>query len=187
MKRILNFIAGMLLSVLFVFTGCVSTSIQTDWKDPGFKGTFKKVLIICNVKDPLIRTTLEDDLAAQFAGRGISAVQSNTIFASLRDTNREMVRRKVIEIDADGVLLVRTVDLKVNSFENNEWWNAYYDTPEQPLTAEIYRVQVSLFEAAKGKIVWQALSETYDDDALMKVITNFAMLMVKKLSEQGLI
>jgi len=185
--RILNFIAWTLLSVSLVLTGCVSTSIQTDWKDPEFRGSFKKILIICNVKDPLIRTTLEGDLAAQFTSRGINAVQSNTLFESLQDTNRELVRRKVSQIDADGVLLVRPVDLKVNSYETYEWWNAYYETPDQPLTAEIYRVQVSLFEAAKGKIVWQALSDTIVGGAWMNTVKEFARVMGAKLIERGLI
>jgi len=185
--RIFNLIGWILLAVALVITGCVSTSIQTDWKDPGFKGTFKKILIICNVKDPLIRITLESDLAAQFTSRGIDAVQSNTLFESLKDTNRDLVTRKVREIDADGVLLVRPVDLKVNSYETYEWWNAYYETPAQPLTAEIYRVQISLFEAAKGKIIWQALSDTIVGGAWMKTVKEFARVIGAKLIERGLI
>jgi hypothetical protein len=54
-------------------------------------------------------------------------------------------------------------------------------------TVDFYRVETSLYEAAKGGIVWQALSETYDDDSLRKIVSNFAALMVKKLGEQGLI
>jgi len=168
-------------------TGCVSTSIQTDWKDPGFKGAFKKVLIICNLKDPLVRTTLEGDLATQFTNRGVVAVQSNTLFESLRDTDREMVKRKVREIDADGVLLVRTVSEKVNSYETYEWSNAYQQTPDLPPTAEIYRVQVSLFEAAKGKIIWQALSDTIVGGGWMNTLKEFARVMGARLVERGLI
>jgi len=185
--RILNMIGWTMLAIAFVVTGCVSTSIQTDWKDPVFKGTFKKILVVCNVKDPLIRATLEADLAAQFTSRGIAAVQSNTLFESLKDTNREMITRKVREIDADGVLLIRPVDLKVNSYESFEWSNAYYEIAEQPLTAEIYRVQVSLFEATKGKIVWQALSDTIVGGAWMKTVKEFARVMGARLIERGLI
>jgi len=176
-----------LLAITATITGCVSTSIQTDWKDPSFRGSFKKVLVICNVKDPTVRATLEEDLAAQFSNRGIEAVQSTTFFESLRDTNVEMVKRKVREIDADGVLLIRPVDHKVNVQETYDWWDSYNDAPAQTLTAETYRVKISLFEAAKGKAVWQALSDTIVGGAWMNTLKEFARVVGTKLIERGLI
>ena len=176
-----------LLAITAAITGCVSTSIQTDWKDPSFRGSFKKVLVICNVTDPTVRAALEEDLAAQFSKRGVEAVQSTTYFDTLRDTNVETVKRKVREIDADGVLLVRPVDHKVNVQESYDWWDAYNDAPAQTLTAETYRVKVSLFETAKGKVVWQALSDTIVGGAWMNTVKEFARVMGAKLIERGLI
>jgi hypothetical protein len=187
MMSISKFLSFTLLSVSLVISGCVSTTIQTDWKDPSFRSTFKKVLVICNVKDPLIRTTLEEDLAAQFTSRGIEAVQSNTIFASLRDVDREMVKRKVRAIDADGVLLIRPVDHKINPYDSYDGWDVYTDAPDQTLIAEIYRVQVSLFETVKGKVVWRALSDTIVGGAWMNTVKEFARVMGAKLIERGLI
>lgn len=178
---------SLLLLLVFMFAGCVSTSILTDWRDPGFKGTFKKVLVICNLHDSLARTTLEDDLAAQFTNRGIEAVQSNVLFASLRDVDREMVRRKVREIDADGVLLIQPYDSKINIYESYPGWDAYFGLPDQPLTAETYRVHISLFEAANGKVVWQAISETMIGGGWMDTLKKFAKAMGTKLIEHRLI
>jgi hypothetical protein len=187
MMSISKFISFTLLSASLVISGCVSTTIQTDWKDPSFRSTFKKVLVICNVKEPLVRTTLEADLAAQFASRGIEAVQSNTLFTSLRDVDREMVKRKVRAIDADGVLLIRPVDHKINVLESYDGWDAYNNAPDQTLTAEIYRVQISLFETAKGKVIWRALSDTIIGGAWMDTIKEFARVIGAKLIERGLI
>jgi len=184
MTRILKALPLILLSTLIVISGCVSTSIQTDWRDPGFKGTFKKVLVICNVQDTTVRTTLEGDLAAQFTKRGIEAVQSNTVFASYKNLDKDMVRRKVREIGADGVLLVRPVDHKIDSYESYDVWNAY---AVAPLTAETYRVQISLYEAGYGKVVWQAISDTIIGGAWMDTLKEFARVMGAKLVERGLI
>ena len=185
--RICKVLTGTLLTVSLLITGCVSTSIQTDWKDPAFRRSFKKVLVICNVNDPTVRTTLEEDLAAQFTSRGIEAVQSNTLFESLRDTNGEMVKRKVSEIDADGVLLIRPVDHKITVQDNYDWWDAYNYAPTTPLTAETYRVKASLFEAVKGKVVWQALSDTIIGGSWLKTVKEFARVVGAKLIERGLI
>ena len=176
-----------LLAVSLLITGCVSTSIQTDWKDPAFRGSFKKVLVICNVQDPTVRAALEEELATQFTNRGIKAVQSTALFESLRDTNREMVKRKVSEIDADGVLLIRPVDHKINVQDTYDWWDAYNDAPATTLTAETYRVKASLFEAVKGKVVWQALSDTIIGGAWMETVKEFARVVGNKLIERGLI
>jgi len=193
-----------IIFIMFVFlsisiTGCVSTTLQADWKDPAFSGTFKKVLVICIVKEMVVRNTLEDDLVAQFKQRGVAAVQSYTLFPSLENIDKEIVRAKVGEIHADGVFLVRrtakeSIQNVTASFDsvNNyyEQWGVLSQESYQAsgsTVVDMYRVETSLYEAAKGKIVWQALSETFDDDSLVKVINNFALLMAKKLSEQGLI
>jgi len=178
---------SLLLVLVFMFAGCVSTSILTDWRDPGFKGTFKKVLVVCNLQDPTARTALEEDLAAQFSSRGIEAVQSNALFASLRDVDREMVRRKVREIDADGVLLIQPYDGRINIYESNSGWDAYLGVPGQALTAETHRVHTSLFEAAKGKVVWQAISETMIGGSWMETLKKFARAIGAKLIEHRLI
>lgn len=182
-----QFISVTVLLLTMVITGCVSTTLQVDWKDPGFMGPFKKILVICLVKENIVRTTLESDLAAQLSKRGVVAVESNTIFTSLRDVDKEMVRRKVREIDADGVLLIRPVDHKMNVYESYDGWDAYTDAPDQPLTAEIYRVQTSLFETAKGKVVWRALSDTIIGGAWMETLNKFAKVIGAKLIEHGLI
>jgi len=193
MKGAIRSICLMLVFLSMGISGCVSTTMQTDWKDPAFSGKFKKVLVICVVKEMVVRNTLEDDLTAQFRQRGVAAVQSYTLFPSLENIDKEIVRAKVREIAADGVLLVRRTgkqSMETVSANYYDLWNVLW-TPNpqasQANTVDFYRVETSLYEATKGGIVWQALSETFDDDLLMKVVNNFALLVAKKLSEQGLI
>lgn len=190
----------MVVTFLFL-SGCVSTTFQTDWKDPAFRGKFNKVLVVCLVKEMVVRNALEDDLVAQFKTRGVDAVQSYKPFPSLENIDKEIVRAKVRDIHADGVFLVRIIgketievvtDQIITSGNSN-----YYDQrgvmtlPAFQGTAggmiDRYKVETSLYEAAKGGIVWQALSETYNDNPWTKTVKNFAVIMTKKLSEHGLI
>ena len=190
MQRAFRFLSVALLLATMGISGCVSTTLQADWKDPAFRGKFKKVLVICLVKESVIRNTLEDDLTAQFNSRGVEAVQSYSLLPSLENIDKETVRAKVGEIHADGVFLVRRMGKESRDVVTAQFTFNGYDVLAQQVvlnTVDVYKVETSLFEAKKGGLVWQAPSETYDDDALMKVITNFALLMVKKLSEQGLI
>jgi hypothetical protein len=143
--------------------------------------------VICNLQDSLARTTLEKDLAAHFANRGIEAVQSTALFASLRDVDREAVKRKVREMGADGVLLVQPYDSRLAVRGTSSGWDGYFSVPEQTLAAETYRIQTSLFEAAKGKVVWQAISETMIGGGWMDTLKKFADTVAAKLIQQGLI
>jgi len=199
MLSVLRRISALLLLGVMGLFGCVSTTLQTDWRDPGFSGSFKKVVVICMVKEMVVRNTLEDDLAAQFTRRGIVAVPSYTLFTSLRDVDRDMVKRKVREIDADGVLLVRLVgkeSIPLNTSNYSAAYN-YYDQwgafsqqaygGSQAASVDMYRVETSLYEAGQGKIVWQALSDTYEDGPWMETLKFFADLMGKKLIQHGLI
>lgn len=187
MLRVSRFVLLTISLGVMAIAGCVSTQIQTDWQDTEFRGTFKKVLVICLVKEPIVRNTLESDMAAQFTNRGVKAVPSNTVFASLKDVDKEMVKRKVREIGADGVFLIRPVGLETNEYSASDAWGAYYEMPEQPLTAETHKVQISLYETAKGKVVWQALSDTLIGGAWTDTLKEFARVMGAKLIERKLI
>jgi len=192
MQHTIRFMRALFLILSLGLSGCVSTTLQTDWKDPAFNGKFKKVLVICMVKEMVIRNTLEDSLTAQFKQRGVAAVQSYTLFPSLENIDKETVRAKVRETGADGVLLVRRTgkgSIELTPDSSYDLWNISWleNSPVQANMVDFYRVESSLYEATKGGIVWQALSETYDDDSLRKIVNNFALLMTKKLSEQGLI
>jgi len=192
MQRALRFMSVLFLFLTMGISGCVSTTLQADWKDPAFSGKFKKVLVICIVKEMVIRNTLEDSLTAQFKQRGVAAVQSYTLFPSLENIDKETVRIKVRETGTDGVLLVRRTgkgSIELTPDNSYDLWNISWieNYPVQANVLDFYRVESSLYEATKGGIVWQALSETYDDDSLRKIVNNFALLMAKKLGEQGLI
>lgn len=187
MLGVFRVISCMGILAIMMVTGCISTTIQTDWRDPGFNGKFKKVLVICIVKDPNVRTTLESDLATQFTKRGIEAVESNALFPSMIDVDRDMVIRKVRSINADGVLLIRPINHTETIYESYSLSSAVFDFSDQSLSAETFRVKVSLFESAQGKVVWQAISDTMVGGAWMDTLKKFAEVMGVKLIERKLI
>lgn len=199
MLRAIRILTVSLFLLTMAVPGCVSTTLQTDWRDPGYSGRFNKVLVICLAKEMVVRNTLEDDFIAQFGQRGVQAVQSYTLLPSLKDIDKETVRRKVKELGADGVLLVRQIgrDSVVISQGNTQFYaeNNYYDawgaysreTYFQTTSIDVYKVETSLYAAANGKIIWQALSETYEDGPWMETLNNFATIMLTKLSVHGLI
>jgi len=184
MRRTFLFIAVTACLLVLGIAGCVNTTLKTDWRDPGFQGTFKKVFVICLAKEQIVRDTLEDDIAAQFSAKGVTALPSYNYFPSMRGVNRQTVIGKVRELKADGIFLVRPVGQgsRTVSFEDGDQFDTY-----QSNTIDIYRVETTLYETSKGKMVWQALSDTMAAGSWLETLKEFAKIMVAKLSERGLI
>jgi len=199
MGRIFLFMAIGAFMLAIGMAGCVNTTLQTDWKDPGFRGTFRKVIVICLAKEMVVRNSLEDDLAAQFAARGAEAMPSYTFFPSLQGVTRETVKSTVREKGADGVMLVRPIGKEtVQTMQPGEnWqsrggnfyehWEMYSGAGIQTNTVDVYRVETSLYETTGDRIVWQAVSDTFEGGPWMNTLKEFAKVMGTKLIERGLI
>jgi len=191
MRRTFLYLSVMALLVIAGVAGCVTTTLQTDWRNPDFQGTFKRVIVICRAQEQIVRETLEDDIAAQFAARGVSAVPSYSYFPSLSGIDRQAVVAKVKEIKADGVFLVQPVgkstletDLNV---EGPEWSDRLGPVVFAESSIDVYRIETSLYETERGKAVWRALSDTMAAGSWLETLKGFARIMVAKLAERGLI
>jgi len=198
MRRTVLFMALAAFMVGMGIAGCVNTTLQTDWRDPGFRGTFRKVIVICLAKEMVVRNTLEDDIGAQFSSRGVAVIPSYTLFPELKGVTRDMVKEKIRETGADGVFLVRPIGkdaIQVRGYTDvlypettwYEQWDKYSQVPPNVNTVEIYRVETSLFETGGNKIVWQAISDTFESGPWMDTLKEFARVMGAKLIEHRLI
>lgn len=196
-RRFLFAIAGAFMLAMGS-AGCVNTTLQTDWKDPGFRGTFRKVLVICLAQEMVVRNTLEDDLTTQFTARGVDAIPSYTFFPSLEGVTRDMIKTRVRETSADGVFLVRPIGKDTmqishageNWYAGGNWydhWESYSQGGIHGSTVNIYRVETSLYETTGNKIVWGAVSDTFEGGPWMNTLKEFAQVMGAKLIERGLI
>lgn len=181
-------------SALLVFigmAGCITTTLQTDWRDPAFTGTFKKVIVVCSVQEQVVREALEDDIAAQFAARGVVAVSSYAHLPTLQGVNRQVVVDKVNELNADGVFLVRVVDRNTREINLDatgpDWFDRFGPVQFQTQTIDTYRVETSLYETTGRKVVWQALSDTMLAGSWVETLKDFARIMVAQLGARRLI
>jgi len=182
----------MALLVFIGIAGCVNTTLQTDWRDPAFRGTFKKVMVVCSLQQQVVREALEDDIVAQFTARGVVAVSSYRHLPSLQSLNRQVIIDKVNELDADGVFLVRVVGKDTSQINldavGSEWLDHIGGSVEsQAHTMETFRVETGLYETTGRKVVWQALSDTMLAGSWLETLKGFARIMVAKLGERGLI
>ena len=65
-----------ILAVLAFVAGCASTTLQSEWRDPGYNGgPFRKIFVIgLSARDVTARRVFEDVMVSKLAATGVQAV-----------------------------------------------------------------------------------------------------------------
>ncbi|WP_432708943.1 hypothetical protein [Pedobacter sp.] len=209
-KRILMaFVLGaMLLSC------STSTKITGSWVDPAAKGMVvagKTVFIACLTSNIEVRTKLENALAQQAALRGIKAVESSNFFSpdfyKTKPTEQELANL----IKGTGAEAILTVSLIKKESETryvpgsgvyapypyygwyggfysyyNYWYPMFYD-PGYYVTDKIYFLESNLYDAATGKLLWSAQSQTVSPGSIDSFVKSYPKVLVDQLIKDGVL
>jgi len=112
-------VSCILLASLTLIMSCgTSQEVTSFWKNPeGAKGkTYSSVMIVATTADKAARNTVEGDLAAAAAGRGLKATRSIDAFPSsfTKDNvpSKEEMMAKIAELKCDAVFTVALLDEK---------------------------------------------------------------------------
>lgn len=99
----------LLLILLFTAAGCAGTKVVNSWKEPGYGNSIKKVYIVGISKDAGIRKKFEDQLAERLQEHDVVSIPSHRDLTISKNTSREDIAEKLVDHDADTLLLTRAV------------------------------------------------------------------------------
>jgi hypothetical protein len=199
-KTITSFFS--LVAALFLIS-CASTNWTQQWRDTGFSGGFKKLVIVVVIPNRGPRMIIENELISQFKEHGVAGIGSTELIQDDALPTRETVAPKVRETGADAVLVVKFIKKEtVNSHspEKNAGvpvtFDAEMDTvfqfPEtipRDLPSDFYlaTMQLTIYNAVTGKPVWSAISETKYESGGIKQARPYARAVLRKLMEEKLV
>lgn len=181
---LLALVAGML-------SGCSATTVQTEWKDPGYKGpAVSSLMVVCLPADSKEREC-EDQFVRQLTAEGIHATAAYS--TSSMPVRREAVMEKARELGLTRVLASRFVKNKSQLdvyhrqtsmilMPDYDMWNDYQFVENQYLV-----FGTMLFDAQTGKTIWSAVSDTYVRSNERKGMDSYVKAMIKKMEKQGLL
>lgn len=192
----------MVLAIL-VLSGCASTQLTNSWRDSRYTGpAFRKILVIGVTRQSGVRRTFEDVFAADLQAHGVSAIPSYTLIPDDGEVPQSRLAQAVKDSGADGVLVTRLVkvDRQTQIYPGSyvgppfvgfyrfysTAWIGYYDPP-QIYTYDVVTSETSLFEATGNRLVWSGTSETFSPRDVRKDTQEFAGVIIKALSAQGLL
>jgi uncharacterized membrane protein YgcG len=70
-----------LLVIAAVITGCATTEMTAQWKDPAYGSalTGSRVLVLCQARDDTLRRVCEDQWATRLAAHGVAGIRSYSL------------------------------------------------------------------------------------------------------------
>ena len=177
----------------------------------------QKVLVASLDKNAENRRVIEDILVGEFSRSGIQAIPSYTVLAGNRRPNRRALLQTGSREGADGLLLVQTVRVErqtevqpgyISSSPDYYYprfspgWGGYglggyrgygpyggttWFEPPRAYSYNVATVQVNLFTAPQGIMIWAASMETLEPDRVVKVTKELAELLKESLGKEGLL
>ena len=209
MRHILAKILG-----LFVITGllssCAATSLVDSWRPPNQPNRkYHKLLVSSSAKNPNTRKVYEDVIATELKQYGIEATASYMLMPKDEQVSQQTVEKAVKESGAEGVLSIQTtmVEKRTNvqpGYIDNypgywyppafPYWDMYgyygattFYEPPSMVMYNVATIQVNLFDAESGKLVWAGTIETSEPGKVVTVSKDIAQIIIQALLREGLI
>jgi hypothetical protein len=182
--------------VLLLPLGCAnSTQLSTTWKDPSTTGPllFKKVVVVVLNGTPGDRRTQEDALVSQI--HRTVAIPSYALVSDPELTDRELVKKRIVESGADGAAVLRIVGAynqvdyipgSDSYWTNGTGYNVYRD-PGRYVSTPMIRAEVDLYSVPDGKLLWAGSSTTSDPANAQDMAMQVAHAAAAELRAQGLL
>ncbi|NJC88854.1 MAG: DUF4136 domain-containing protein [Desulfuromonas sp.] len=189
-----------LLSLATLMVACSSTTLNSSWKDPEFRGPVHKIYLVGVAKQEINRRIFEDTFERELATLGATGIASYRDLPQGEADNQDAVVASLNKHGADAILMARMVNMRIEQVTSPGYvsggstWNGYYARRYDavyypPTTAEfqIATIEANLYETRTGKLIWSAQLETVVENNIEKLFNDFVKVVAKDLRKQGLI
>lgn len=189
---------------------CASVSVVDTWRNPAVSTpALKKVLVVSITKKDASRKIFEEMLAEELSRHGVEAVIGHTLIPEDGRGNWSVLEKAMKSSTAQAVLTVQTIKVERQvsiqpgypTVYPGIWypqafpdWDlyGYYGSmalygPTYISTYDIATMQVNLFDAASGKLLWAATLQSSEPEKVISVGKDLARKVVEALVKQGLI
>ena len=181
-----------------LLAACSSTSLNSVYRDPKFTGgPFRKLIVIGLGASEGGRAQFENAVADKLATRNVLAVASGNLIAAQEDVTRAAVREWVQSDGYDAVIVTRLVDTqKQTSYQPptytdfyGYWGNygSYVTSPGYVLETTTLIIETTLFDASNGRVVYSAMSKSFQPSSRDQVIRELVPLLVNDMAKRGLL
>ncbi len=184
-----------------------TTTLVDTWSDTDYPAQgIDKFLVVGTSPNRLVRKTFEVAMRDRLNRQsGIEAMASLEAISTEEEISTATFEQYFKDSGIDAVLVTRVVDAKeaakFKKGDKHQQLNPYYNdffsyyrrmivkVPE-PGTfnyGKMVQLETNVFETEEGKLIWRALSQSYDEGNTEKVIDDLTKLILKQMKEDGVI
>jgi len=196
-----------LFAVAVLLSACQSTSIQSAWFDPNFKGgPMQKIDVVMVGTNLASRRAAEDIFAQKLRDVGVDGVAGWTVIPDEARAAQQPFTEAVTRTGAQGLLVVRLLGVDTRTQVTttmvpamgspfggpfggpsmSPWGPVWYAVP-QVQQFQLANVEATLFEAVSHRPVWSATTQTFNPTSVAQETPGFARLVIGQLQARGLI
>jgi hypothetical protein len=199
-----------LLIAMAVLSSCATTSLVESWRSPYLPGhKLHQVLVVGLFNKSGNCLIYEDLLASELTRAGVAAMPGHAVIPAGKEPTREVLEEAVKKAGADAVITMQTVGVEQKTAVQpgyatvypDYWyppgyprWDPYgyygymsYYSPPYVMTYEVEKIQVNLFDAGSGSLLWAATIQTSEPGNFISVSKELAAIVVRSLGEERLI
>jgi len=194
------------LLLIFFLTGCTSSKITGEWKNPDLGNKkYTRVLVIGVAKQPDKRKFYEDEFTKQLTRQGIMAIASHTVIPRDKMQDRNTIINSVEELKMDGVIITRLLGTKQQKvvphgktyqvpygYYNNmyDYYNNSFATAPPRSYAENHeylQLETNLYDAETQALVYSINTDTFLRQQFQSRITAYIETVVQQLRKNSLL
>lgn len=164
LKILLIMLTGLILS------SCTAPTYISSWRDPGYKGNPKKILVVALIKDFEYRLAYETSITDMINKNGIKAETSMNMIGVEKKLTKEEIINILENGKFDALLAVKytgskTTERKVPPSSFVDWYWGGYDVMYTPGYTEKHssvNTEAVLYTEYSEGAVWYATLKTID-------------------------
>jgi len=191
-----------LIAILFIITGCTSTSLVGSWVDPEMKSIEgKSIAIFCLTPNLGVRDKLETEMSDQFQAKGVNAMRSMD-FITPGKMEKEAIEMILKLNNITGVIIVSLLDKEKETYyvPGSTGYSPYYAHPYYGYygyrysavydpgyyqTTTSYFIECNAYRLSDERLVYSSQSKTVDPSSLDRFAYEYAKVIVNDLESKG--
>jgi len=182
---------GTIALLASVVAACSNTSVTSTWKSPAIGATrLHNMLVVAYVPTESVRRNLEDRLVKELGKEGVRASPSHQYIEDADSLDKDRVRSLVQQKGFDTLLVAdylgTTTELSYvpgTYYDYFSYWDNPYHGGQVDEWTEV-KLEFRLFDAkADGRLVWTAITSTYNPSSTAKAVPKVAHKIVARMEK----
>lgn len=193
------------ITLLFIISGCSSTSLVGSWIDPEVKSIEgKSVAIFCLTPKLGIRDKVETQMADALQAEGVNASRSLD-FITPGKMDQEVISMILQKNKVTGVIIVSLLDAQKETHYvpgTTAYAPAYYGRPYYGYYGSVYSnvynpgyyttttsyfIECNAYRLSDGKLAYSSQSKAVDPSSIEKFAYDYSRTLVADLEKKGVI